>query len=87
MKRKQIASSRKQININSDSFIGRTTKGDFKMVKVMIELDTEKSAEYVKNEVEKLFPTLDGRISIYKEPSITTLDKAIEEMRRKEKQK
>ena len=51
----------------------------------MIDLETEKSATYVKEEIEKMFPMLDGKISVYKDHPIRPLNEVIEYIREKER--
>lgn len=49
------------------------------MLKLIIDVDTEKSAEYLKKEIEEKFPLLDGRIKIGYEAEIKPLDEIIQE--------
>lgn len=52
------------------------------MFKVIINLDTAKSAKYIMDELEKMFPLLDGRIHLYQEPEIKPLNEVIKDITR-----
>lgn len=49
--------------------------------KVIIDLDSENSAKHLKEEIEKLFPLVEGRVRIVKEPEIQPLSEIIENQR------
>lgn len=49
------------------------------MYSIIIDVETEKSTDYLIKELIEKYPLLDGRIKKYKEPEITTLDKLIKE--------
>ena len=53
------------------------------MYKIIIDFETEKSVDFFIKELSEKYPLLDGRIKKYKEPEITTLDKLIENERKK----
>jgi hypothetical protein len=55
------------------------------MVKIIIDIETLKSANFLLKELSEKYPLLDGRMKIYKEPEITTLNVLIE--REKENKK
>jgi hypothetical protein len=48
------------------------------MFSIIIDMETEKSADFLMKELIEKYPLLDGRIRKYKEPKITTLDKLID---------
>ncbi len=47
--------------------------------RVVVEVFSPSSAEYVKEQIIKHLPFLEGQVTIVVEPQITTLDKIIEE--------
>lgn len=52
------------------------------MYRIVIDLDTERSAEYLKEQIEKQFPLVDGKVKIIKDAEIKPLNKVIEDMKR-----
>ncbi|MNW28154.1 hypothetical protein D3C74_49690 [compost metagenome] len=48
------------------------------MYKVMVDVKSLPAAEYLKKEIERLIPLVEGCVSVYEEPPITTLNKIIE---------
>jgi hypothetical protein len=48
------------------------------MYKIIIDMETEKSLDFLMKELIEKYPLLDGRIKKYQEPEITTLDKLIQ---------
>lgn len=57
------------------------------MYNIIIEGLTEKSSKLLKEEIEKLFPLIDGRVKIYKEPEERPLNEIIEEYNNQFKKK
>lgn len=57
------------------------------MYNIIIEGLTEKSSKLLKEEIEKLFPLIDGRVKIYKEPKERPLNEIIEEYNNQFKKK
>lgn len=55
------------------------------MVKIIIDVETEKSADFLMKELSEQYPLLDGRIRVYIEPEITTLDKAIKKLQKQKR--
>jgi hypothetical protein len=53
------------------------------MFKIVIDSLSEKSANFLKEEIEKTFPLIDGKVEIIKDSEIKTLDKLIEENKNK----
>jgi hypothetical protein len=51
------------------------------MYKIIIDLKTEKSANLLKEELEGIYPLLDGRINIFKQPKIKSLSEVIEDIK------
>ncbi|MEO2202234.1 hypothetical protein ABGV42_00565 [Paenibacillus pabuli] len=51
------------------------------MYNVVINLDSEEAANFVKEHIEKSLPLLKGVVSIYKQPEVTSLDKVIESVK------
>lgn len=49
------------------------------MFKVMVSLETLKSAKHMKDELEKLYPLLDGRVQILEPNKIRPLSEIINE--------
>lgn len=57
------------------------------MYNIIIEGLTEKSSKLLKEEIEKLFPLIDGRVKIYKKPEERPLNEIIEEYNNQFKKK
>jgi hypothetical protein len=53
------------------------------MYSIIIDMETEKSAEFLMKELIEKYPLLDGRIRKYQEPKITTLDRLIDSSMKK----
>lgn len=51
-------------------------------MKLMIDVETEKSALYLKKELEEQFPLLDGKVQILKEALIVSLSEIISNERK-----
>lgn len=51
-------------------------------MKLMIDVETEKSALYLKKELEEQFPLLDGKVQILKEAPIVSLSEIISNERK-----
>jgi hypothetical protein len=57
----------------------KTWIGRCRMFKVMVNLETLKSAKHMKDELEKLYPLLDGRIQILEPQPVRPLSEIIKE--------
>jgi hypothetical protein len=55
------------------------------MCKIIIDMETEKSADFLMGELLEKYPLLDGRVRKYQEPEITTLDKLIKKAKKENK--
>lgn len=55
------------------------------VLKIMIDVETEKSAIYLKKEMEDKFPLLDGKVQIMKEAPIVSLSDLIDQQRKAER--
>jgi hypothetical protein len=49
---------------------------------IIIQLDSEKAAIYLKEQIENMNPLLEGSVKIHKEPVIQRLSEIIEDMKR-----
>lgn len=47
---------------------------------IIIEMDSEKSANYLKEQIEEKFPLIEGKVKILKEPEIKPLNEVIEDL-------
>jgi hypothetical protein len=50
------------------------------MYRVVINMESEKSANHLKKEIEKTFPLIEGKVRIQKEPEFKPFDEIVKEI-------